>query len=300
MRNFVLFAIPSLIWGSTWLAIKFQLGVVDPMTSVFYRFLLAGVLLLVYCYATGRNLKFTRKQHGFMALLGTLLFGVNYWLVYMAEVHLTSGLVALVFSTIIFLNIFFGALFIKSKIRMNVVISAVVGYAGVALVFRNELLAFSFSSDNSVAFLLALISAVSASLGNITSAHKQKLNMPVLQSNAFGMLYGSLVMLLITLFTGTSFTFDLSFPYVASLLYLTVFGSVVAFTSYLTLLGNIGADKSAYVTLVIPVIALILSTVFEGYQWTASALVGVVLILLGNIMVLRRKASPAVVAVETE
>ncbi len=224
-----------------------------------------------------------------MALLGTLLFGINYWLVYLAEIHLKSGLVAVVFSTIVFLNIINGAIFLKSKIRINVLFSSMLGFFGIALVFKDEIFSFTFASVESMALILAVISSIIASLGNITSAYNQKNKLPVIQSNAYGMLYGSLLMLLLALVTGKPFSFDYSFPYIISLLYLAIFGSVIAFSSYLTLLGNIGADKSAYVTLVIPIIALILSTIFEDYKWTTIALIGVVFVTLGNILVLRKK-----------
>jgi drug/metabolite transporter (DMT)-like permease len=289
MKNFILFAISSLIWGSTWLAIKFQLGVVDPLVSVVYRFFLASLILIIYCRITALSLKFSLKEHGYMILLGILLFGINYWLVYLAELRLPSGLVALVFSSIIFLNIFNGALFLKSKIRLYVVYGALIGIIGTGLVFKEEIIYFSMSSDNSFALLLALIAAILASLGNIMSAFVQKKKLPVIQTNAFAMFYGPFFMLLICMFMGKPFSFDLSFSYIGSLLYLTIFGSIIAFGSYLTLLGKIGADKSAYVTLIIPVIALILSTIFEDYIWNLSAIIGVFFILLGNFIVLRKR-----------
>jgi len=136
--------------------------------------------------------------------------------------------------------------------------------------------------------ILAILGAFLASLGNITSAHNQKNELPVLQTNAIGMLYGAISMLIITLLIGKPFAFDVSFDYIGSLVYLTIFGSIIAFSSYLTLLGRIGADKSGYVVLVIPIFALILSTIFEGYRWTIFALIGVSSILAGNVLVLRR------------
>lgn len=289
MKNFILFAISSLIWGSTWLAIKFQLGVVDPLVSVVYRFFLASFILFLYCRLTSLNLRFSLKEHGYMALLGALLFGINYWLVYLAELHLPSGLVAVVFSSIILLNIINGAIFLRSKIRLYVVYGAVIGIMGIGLVFKEELFFFSLSSENSYALLLALIAAVLASLGNITSAYLQKKKLPVIQTNTFAMFYGPLFMLILCLFLGKPFNIDLSYSYLGSLLYLTLFGSIIAFSSYLTLLGNIGADKSAYVTLVIPVIALILSTIFEDYVWNLSALIGVLFILTGNFIILKKR-----------
>ena len=291
MKNIFLFMISALIWGSTWLAIKFQLGVVDPLISIFYRFLLAAIILFIYLLLSKKTLKYSFRQHSLMALQGFLLFGINYWLVYLAEQYLTSGLVAIVFSTIVFLNIFFGALFIKSKIQFLVVAGAIIGFIGISFVFKNEIQMFNLSSQNSIALLIALVGAVSASLGNITSAYNQRKKIPVLQANAFGMLYGSSIMLIFAFLINKSVTFDPSFPYIFSLLYLSIFGSVIAFTCYLTLLGNIGADKAGYTTLVIPVIAIILSTIFEDYQWNIFAFLGVLLILFGNILVLKRKRS---------
>ena len=148
---------------------------------------------------------------------------------------------------------------------------------------------FDLSSQNSIALIIALIGAISASLGNITSAYNQKKKIPVLQTNAFGMLYGSLIMLILAFAMNKPLYFDTSLPYIFSLLYLSIFGSVVAFTCYLTLLGNIGADKAGYTTLVIPIIAIILSSIFEDYQWNIFVLIGVVLISFGNILVLKRK-----------
>ena len=288
MKNFILYIIPAFIWGSTWLAITFQLGVVDPLVSVFYRFLLAAIILFVYCSMIKLNLKYNAKQHLFMALQGVFLFGINYWLVYLAEVHLESGLVAVIFTTIIFLNIFNGFVFLKSKIRMNVLGSALIGFTGIILVFKDELLGFNFSSDKSLGLLLSFLSVIAASLGNIISAYNQRNKLPVMQTNAFGMFYGALLMLLLVFITNTHFSFDISVGYISSLIYLAVFGSIIAFYSYLTLLGKIGADRAAYVTLVFPIIALLLSTFFEDYTWTLFALLGVALITFGNFLMLKK------------
>jgi drug/metabolite transporter (DMT)-like permease len=288
MKNFILYVIPAFIWGSTWLAITFQLGVVDPLVSVFYRFLLAAIILFVYCTMIKMNLKYSAMQHLFMALQGIFLFGINYWLVYLAEVHLKSGLVAVVFSTIIFLNIFNGFIFLKSKIRLNVLISALIGFVGIILVFKDELLSFNFSSEKSLGLILSFLSVITASIGNILSAYNQKNKLPVVQTNAYGMFYGSLLMLLLVFITGTPVIFDTSFGYIGSLIYLAIFGSIIAFYSYLTLLGKIGADRAAYVTLVFPIIALLLSTFFEEYTWSMFALLGVGLITVGNFLMLKK------------
>jgi len=294
LSNFILFLIPSLIWGSTWYVIKFQIGDTDPLFSVGYRFALAGIILLVYSKLFKLNLRFSRKQHFFVALQGACLFGINYWLVYMAEEHLTSGLVAIVFSGLIFMNVLLSALILKSPVRKNVVLGGIIGIIGIALIFKEELSAFSFSDNNFVAFTMALGSVTLASTGNILSAYNQRQKVPVIQTNVFGMLYGSVLMMAIALLSGKSFSFDLNFSYVSSLLYLSIFGSIFAFTAYLNLLGKIGPDKSGYISLVMPVIALFLSTILEGYQWTSYGFIGLLLILSGIYMAIRRpqKLSP--------
>jgi drug/metabolite transporter (DMT)-like permease len=288
LKNLILFSASSIIWGSTWLAIKFQLGLVDPIISVSYRFILASFILLLFCRISGLNLKYNVKEHLFIALQGFFLFGINYWLVYLAEIHLPSGLVAVIFSMIIFFNIFNGAIFLRSPIRLRVIAGAALGIVGIGLVFKQDLLSFSLASDNSLALVIAGLGALTASLGNIISGHNQKTNLPVIQTNAFGMMYGALFMLIIALIMGKHFSFEISYAYIGSLLYLSIFGSIIAFTCYLTLLGKIGADKAAYVTLIIPVIALILSTIFEEYTWTLYAFVGVALILIGNMLVFKK------------
>ncbi|MDX8340181.1 EamA family transporter [Draconibacterium sp. IB214405] len=293
-RQYILFAIPSLIWGSTWYAIKFQLGTVDPLLSVAYRFLAAGILLILFCLATGRKMKFSLHEHLMMLLLGLCLFGINYWFVYEAETILTSGVVAVIFSLIIFFNIFFNAVLLKGKVKPDVILAAVLGVGGTALLFKNELKTIQNSSSDWIVFLLCLGGLTFASLGNIISAYKQKKNVPVLQANAYGMLYGGLAMFTVVLITGKPLNFETSLNYSVSLLYLTIFGSIVAFSTYLKLLGEIGPDRSIYVTLITPAIALLISTFFEGYRWDVFAVLGILLLFSGNILALRFKTKKTV------
>lgn len=288
-RNFILFLIPAIIWGGTWFVIKFQLGNVDPLVSVSYRFGLSGFLLLVYCLAIRSSLKFDLTSHLLMALQGTLLFGLNYWLVYVSETYLTSGLVAVAFSTLIFMNIFFNAVLLGNSINKRLILSALLGFGGTALIFQPELSGFSYEDDTFIGLIFCLSGVLLASLGNITSSFNQKKGLPVLQGNAFGMLYGSIIMFLIALATDKPISFDTSDSYLLSLAYLVLFGSIVAFGSYLTLIGKIGADKAAYVIVAVPVIALAISVTFENYEPTINAFLGIVLILAGNILALRKK-----------
>ena len=288
-NNLVLFIIPALIWGSTWLVIKFQLGMVDPMMSVGYRFLLAGLILLGFCKYKGYNLKFSFSEHLLITLQGFLLFSTNYWLVYLAELSLTSGLVAVGFSTLIFFNILFAALFLGQKVSLWVIMGAVIGLLGTGIIFKPELETFSLSDEAFKGMVFCMLGVLLASLGNVASAYNQKKEIPVIQANGYGMFYGAIYMLLLGVFSGKEFLFDWSTPYVISIIYLTIFGSIVAFGSYLTLIGNIGAGKAAYAILTIPVVAIFLSVIFEGYQLTSYSAVGIFMIIGGNLMALKKK-----------
>ena len=282
IRNLALYALTVFIWGSTWLGIKFQLGYVDPLVSVVYRFCLAAVLLLVFCFARGLQMRFSAGDHAFMALQGACLFAINYWLFYLAEVNLTSGIVAVTFSTIVFWNIINGYLLLRTPISPRVVLGAAFGTIGIAMVFWPELAAFNLADDGFQGLVLSLAATLLASFGNILSARNQKHGLPVIQTNAYGMAYGALLMALVALAAGKPFTFETTPVYISSLVYLAVFGSIVAFGSYLTLVGTIGAAKAAYATLLFPIVALAFSTFFEGYRWSTPAVIGVAIIIAGN------------------
>ena len=286
MNNFILYSLTVLIWGSTWLAITFQLGVVDPLVSVSYRFALASILLLLYCLVTGKHMRFGLRDHLFMMFLGASLFGINYWLFYRVTEHLTSGLVAVTFSTVVLMNVFNGRVFLGNPIQPRVILAAAIGLGGITLVFWEELSAFSVRNRDSLALGMAFLATYSASLGNIISVRNQRRGVPVLQANAYGMAYGTVLMCMIAIADGRSFDFDWSPPYLLSLLYLAVFGSIAAFGAYLTLVGRIGAEKAAYASLLFPLVALQLSVWFEGYQWTTQSITGLTLILLGNMIIL--------------
>ena len=188
-----------LIWGSTWFAIKFQLGVVAAEVSLVYRFALAAAILLVFCLLTRRALRYGAAQHGFIALQALFLFSSNYLIFYWATGLLTSGIVALMFSTVILMNIVNGAIFMKSPVERRVVVGALIGIGGVAAVFWSEVSAVDASTDSWRGLWMCVIATYLASLGNIVSARNQKRGIPVVQSNALGMAYGAALMALYAL-----------------------------------------------------------------------------------------------------
>lgn len=293
MKNLTLYVITVLVWGSTWIAIKYQLGSVDPLVSVIYRFGLASVLLFSFCKIQGLSLRFSRKEHFFMATLGVFLFSINYWLVYLAEVHLTSGLVAVIFSSIVFFNIANGAIFLGTPLEKKMIIGAFAGIIGIIFIFMPEIKSFHLGDRGVLGVVLGFSSVLLASFGNIISARNTRNHIPVIQANAIGMGYGTLVLALVALLLGKEFSFSYSVPYVGSLVFLSVFGSIIAFGCYLTLIGSIGADKASYAIMVVPVVALIISSVVEGYAWNFSGGVGLVLVVVGNFWALKKKPGVA-------
>ena len=289
MANFFFYTITVLIWGSTWLAIKFQLGMVDPALSVAYRFALAALLLFAWCFARRLPLKFSGAEHLFIALQGVFLFAANYLLFYLAELQITSGLAAVVFSTIVVMNLINGRLFLGTPIELRVLVGGALGMVGLVLLFWPEMASTDFSGPVFIGMLLSFAATYLASLGNILSARNQRCKLPVVQTNAFGMAYGSASMALVVLASGTSITIDLAALYLVSLVYLALFGSVIAFGCYLSLVGRIGAGRAAYATLLFPVVALGLSTIWEGYTWSLPGIFGIILILSGNYLAMAGK-----------
>ena len=286
MVNFLFYTITVLIWGSTWLGIKFQLGNVEPALSVSYRFALAALILFVWCLARRLPLRFSRADHFYIAMQGAFLFAFNYLLFYLAELQITSGLAAVVFSTIVVMNLLNGRFFLGTPIEMKVLFGGAMGMLGLIFLFWPEMAAVNFSGPVIVGMLLSFAATYLASLGNILSARNQRRKLPVVQTNAYGMAYGSICMALVVIVSGAPITIDLSAPYLLSLVYLALFGSVIAFGCYLSLVGRIGPGRAAYATLLFPVVALALSTIWEDYQWTISGFCGIALILCGNYLAL--------------
>ena len=279
-----LFSIATLIWGSTWLAITFQLGSVAAEASVAYCFALAALMLAAWCLATGRSLRFPAAQHAWFASQGALLFGLNYLCVYWAEQHIASGLVAVLFSLIVFLNLVGVRVFFATPVNRRTVLGAALGVTGVTLLFWRELAGMQIDALRGILFGLA--AAVFASGGNLLAVRNQRRGIPVLPGVAWGMTYGTLTIAVVAAVNDIVWTFDPRPGYMLSLLYLAAFGSVIAFAAYLTLLGKIGAARAGYVGVAVPVVALLLSTVFEHYEWTLPALAGAALCIAGNVLVL--------------
>jgi drug/metabolite transporter (DMT)-like permease len=291
--NLLLFFIPCLIWGTTWLVIKAQLGEVAPEVSVAWRFGLAALVLLGWCLLRGVPLRFGLRRHLELALLGFLLFALNYVLVYRSEGSLTSGLVAVVFALIIFWNLLGARLLFGTPVPPAVLAGAVLGVAGVALLFWPEVTSLRAGAGQGTGLLYAVAGTLVASAGNLYSQRLFAAGVAVVPATAWAMGHATLQVLAWCVARGIPLTFDGRPAYVLSLLYLALLGSVVAFVAYLTLLQRVGAGRAGYTTAVIPVVAMLASTLFEDYRWTAAAVAGLVLVLAGTVLVLRAKAQAA-------
>jgi drug/metabolite transporter (DMT)-like permease len=282
----LIYAIVVLIWGTTWYAIKFQLGVVAPEISLVYRFGLAAICVFAYAAATSSNLKLSWRDHRYVALQGLTLFCLNYWMTYQSTQFLTSGLVAVLFTSIIFFNMVNSRIFFGVPVERRVFLAAATGMLGVALLFLPELRAALGDRSVIQGALLALGATYVASLGNMAAMRNTRGQLPVVTVNAYGMVYGTLGLAVIAILRGTPIAFDASWPYVVSLLYLSLFGTALAFGLYLALLQRIGAARAAYTSVLFPVVALAMSTLFEDYRWSVPALIGLAVLFAGNALAL--------------
>ena len=289
MNNTIFLFISTLIvWGPTLYIIKFQLGIVDPMTSVFYRFFLSSIIILIFCILKKINLIFTLKEHFFIAALGISLFNINYVLFYLSTVHLISGFVALCFSSILFMNVVNNIIFKGKFPKTMTLVGGFIGALGLLFIFYDEIINFELSKSTSIGILLGVLATYFASIGNLISEYTSKIKLNVVAVTGYGMLYGSITLLIYLLMTGTELNFDFSYRYIISLLYLSIFGSVFGFILYLSVIKNIGANDAAYIAIIMPLIALIISTIFEGMIWNLNLYIGSFLVLFGNILILKK------------
>jgi drug/metabolite transporter (DMT)-like permease len=288
LSNLQLFVACVAIWGTTWLAIKFQLGVVAPEASVAYRFLLASMLLFAYCRARGLSLRFSRQNHGWIALQGLLMFGASYVFVYFAEQHLASGLVAIGYSASPLLGMLGLRIFFRTPMTAQVAVGSLLGICGVVLVFAPEISQAGVVAPPVLGVAYTALAVVLSSLGALVAHRNHDAGIPVWQNMALGMLYGAAFAAVLNFAAGQSFAFDSAQSYVLSLIYLGVLGSIVAFAGYLTLIGRIGAARASYVGVMVPIIALAVSAAFEGYRWQLLTWVGLAVSVAGNVLVLRR------------
>jgi len=289
MNNLLLFSITLFFWSPTWYLIKFQLGYVDPLVSVFYRFIIASLIIFIYLIIKKKKLKFSFNKHIWFLFFGTCLYSINYVFFYTSNTYLVSAFPAIVFSTVVIMNIIGEWFYFKKKPTMKTLIGATTGMIGIIIIFNKEIFNFSFSDDIHIGLFLALLGTFSASTGNMVHQRNLNNNFPLIQTIAFAMLYGSLVTLLITQLNNTELLFEFTFGYIVSLIYLSIFGSIFAFIFYLKLLEKVGSGRAGYVGVIMPVIALLISTIFENLRWEIDLIIGLPILLIGAVLVINQK-----------
>jgi len=281
------FAACVAIWSTTWIAITFQLGTVPPEMSVAYRFLLASLLLFAWCVIRGLPLRFSAREHGWLALFGLGSFGVGYVFVYYAEQHVVSGLVAVGYSASPLLGMLGMRFFFGTPMTRRVAVASVLGIAGIIIVFYPELARLQGSRETAKGALFTTISVLIATGGSMVAYRNQRAGVPLWQGMAWGMFYGAMSALAIGLASGKPPSFLATSAYVLSLAYLAILGSIIAFASYLTLLKRLGAARAGYIGVMVPILALLLSAAFEGFRFHALTWVGIGVSVAGNVLILR-------------
>lgn len=289
MTRLFLFFLAVVIWGSTWYAIEFQLGVVAAEVSLTYRYTIATVLAFAWCLARGQSLRFGWNEHRYFLLMGVFLFGLNYLAAYQAQIYITSALNAIGFSAMVWMNIINARIFFGTRIPGRTYAGAGLGLAGIVILFWPMVQDVSWSDSVLIGALFSMTGALFASFGNIASQAAQHRKIPVMPANAWGMLYGTLLNAGLAIAQDKPFNFDPSPGYVISLLFLAVFGSVVAFAAYLYLLGQIGMERVGYAAVMVPIVALVISALFEGLKLETHIYIGVSLALFGNVFILVRR-----------
>lgn len=293
----VLYLATVLIWGTTWIALKLQLGTVPIAWSIAWRFALAAAVLLGWLAWRGQLRRPPRSAWPLLLAQGLCLFCINFLCFLQASRWIASGLVAVCFSTAPLWNALNARLFHGQPLKPRVLLGAVFGLAGLALLFGTELLADLARREVLWGLGLALAGTCSFSLGNLLSGALQRQGLKPLQTNAWAMIVGTAAVAGTALASGEPPAFEVSPIYIGAWLYLAIPGSVIGFTAYLTLVGRLGADRAAYCTVLFPVVALNVSAWFEGYRWTAAGFAGLALVAAGNLVVFwRGRIGPAAVA----
>jgi drug/metabolite transporter (DMT)-like permease len=300
LRNWQLFAICVLTWGTTWYAITWQIGTVAPEVGVALRFAIAGLLVLGVAASTGQRLRFGARAHGLFALQGAFMYGVSYVFIYHAERHLVSGLVAVGYSAAPLLGGVGARLLFGAPLSSRFLVGGLIGLAGVALIFWPEFGKAAGGSRVLIGVALTIAALLMSVVGSLAASRNRHRGLPFWPSLGWGMLYGALACMLLALARGDSFALPATTAWWGSLLYLAVAGSVLTFACYLTLQDRIGPGPAGTIGVMTPLLALAVSMLFETYRPDAITALGALLAIVGNGLMLTPPAPVRSVAAATE
>lgn len=295
-RDFLLYAAAVFCWGTSWLALRIQAAYAAPETAVFWRFVLATALMALWVRASGESWRRPWADHRRFLVMGLGIFSTNFIFMYHAGRLLTSGLLPVIFSLAVVGNLVLGRLFLGQSITPKLILGAIIGIAGVALMFSAEFMKTEADASIAIGVALALSATLCFCIGNTASALSSRAGATVLVATAWGMIYGTIWSGIVTVARGESFSLPFTTPFLVSLAWLVVSATIFAFAAYLTLVKRIGAARAAYATVMFPVVGLIVSTFAEtlvpgvqgNYEWTAAAFLGLAMAVGGNVLVLRR------------
>lgn len=283
--NALLYLAVVLIWGTTWIAITLQQeGAVAIALSISYRFLLAALTMWVALLMLRRLRSISMRDHLFCLLQGGCVFGFNFYCFYQAAGYISSGLESVIFSMAVLFNALNSMIFFRQRPSPTLLPAALLGLTGIVALFWHDLAASQPAPELLKGIGLSALGTYGFSLGNMISSRHQRRGLDILSTNTYAMTYGALLMGAVAVAQGSSLQISWDSRYLASLFYLAIFGSVIAFAAYFSLLGRIGSGAAAYSTLLFPLVALTISTLYEGYQWRPNAVLGLCLILLGNLV----------------
>lgn len=288
MNIILLYSAAVIIWGTTWIAISFQLGDVAPEVSLAYRFGLASIMMFAICKVAKQDLRFNLEQHLRLFGIAISMFGFNFYLLYQGQQHLNSAMAAVTFATLVVMNMINSRVLFGTKMSGKDWFGAILGLVGLSTLFWPQIVGTEFNYQSLVGMALCLGGTFIASMSNMLSISNQKQQMAILPSNAWAMGYGALTMAALAVFNGNPFVIDLPMDYWLATGYLSLFGSVIVFACYLSLLGKIGAYKTSYITVLTPAIAVVISSIFEDFSWSSYTVVGLALILFGNVICLSK------------
>jgi len=279
----------TLAWGTTWYAITHQLGVVDPVISVTYRFALAAALLFAWCAVRREQIALTRVQHAAAFGMGFFTFAIDYTFVYWAEERVTSAVVAVVFAAMAFVNLVIFRVAFAQRAPMLAWGAAGLGVIGVFLLSWEEINSAAFGARAFAGVALTFAGVFAAAIGNVYARRGELAGAPVAALTGWSMGYGAVILAFVSIVTGKAWTFELSGPYVISLAHLAIVGSVIAFLLYYGLARRRGYATASYISALTPPVAMTVSALFEGKSWGVLALAGVALVLAGQVLLLRSK-----------
>ncbi|MFJ6024221.1 DMT family transporter [Brevundimonas sp. NPDC092305] len=277
----------AMIWGTTWYAITLQLGTVDTIASIVWRFGLAAIVLFIVCLVTRQNLRLTPAQHLAALGQGAFAFSVSYTFTYAAEGHVASAIVAVTFAALTLINLILFRLIVRQKAAAASWGGAILGVIGVSVLTGGEILKAGFDNKAALGVAFALIATTASAFGNLFAWRGQREGSAAIPSTAWAMAYGTGLLAIYGLVTGVHFSFDPTPTYLGSLLYLSIFGSVIAFGLYFTIARTIGYAMASYISALTPPIAMLVSVIFEDARFGWTALVGLLLVLSGQALLIR-------------